>query len=94
MQIGWAGEFFVSEKYFEGNKILIALAVLLGFNALYLAANWWAKTGAPDSEESLILDGRVRARNGSPVQRLAWSPWRSRSPRGFWISRRSRNARG
>jgi Predicted membrane protein (DUF2339) len=43
MQIGWAGKFFESEKYFEGNKILIALAVLLGFIALYLAANWWAK---------------------------------------------------
>ncbi len=66
MQISWADEFFISEKYFEGNKILIALAVLLGFNALYLAANWWAKTWRPldlDSEESLIFGiGRVRAR--------------------------------
>lgn len=43
MQIGWADEFFTSKKYFEGNKILIALGVLLGFNALYLAAAWWAK---------------------------------------------------
>jgi len=43
MQIGWADEFFSREKYFEGNKILIALAILLGFNALYLAAAWWAK---------------------------------------------------
>jgi hypothetical protein len=43
MQIGWVGKFFISEKYFEGNKILIPLAVLLGFNALYLVANWWAK---------------------------------------------------
>ncbi len=43
MQIGWAEKFFVSEKYFEGNKILVALAVLLGFNALWLAANGWAK---------------------------------------------------
>jgi hypothetical protein len=43
MQIGWADKFFVSEKYFDGNKILIALAVLLGFNALYLLAAWWAK---------------------------------------------------
>ena len=38
MQIGWAGEFFVAGQYFEGNKILIALTVLLGFNMLYLAA--------------------------------------------------------
>jgi hypothetical protein len=43
MQIGWANEFFTSGKYFEGNKILIALAVLLGFNALYVAAAWWDK---------------------------------------------------
>lgn len=43
MQIGWAGEFFEREEYFAGNKILIALAVLLGFNLLYLAAGWWAR---------------------------------------------------
>jgi hypothetical protein len=43
MQIGWVDKFFEPEKYFEGNKIFIALAVLLGFNALYLAANWLAK---------------------------------------------------
>ncbi len=43
MQIGWAGNFFVSEKYFEGNKILIALAVFVGFNALYLVAAWAAR---------------------------------------------------
>src|SRR5204863_8295429 len=38
MQIGWADKFFEAEKYIEGDKILIALAVLLGFNALYLTA--------------------------------------------------------
>jgi len=43
MQIGWAGKFFETEKYFEGNKILVALAVLLGFNVLYLGAAWAAK---------------------------------------------------
>jgi hypothetical protein len=43
MQIGWAEAFFSRERYFEGNKILIALGVLLGFNVLYLAAAWWAK---------------------------------------------------
>ena len=46
LQIGWAGNFFTSEKYFEGSKIFIALVVLLGFNALYLAANWLAKRRA------------------------------------------------
>ncbi len=43
MQIGWAGKFFETGKYFEGDKILIALAVLLGFNMLYLAASGWSK---------------------------------------------------
>jgi type II secretory pathway pseudopilin PulG len=43
MQIGWAGKFFVSEKYFEGGKIFTALGVLLGFSALWLAAGWQAK---------------------------------------------------
>lgn len=46
MQLGWAGEFFESQKYFSGNKIFIALGVLAGFNALYLAATWWAKRKA------------------------------------------------
>jgi hypothetical protein len=43
LEIGWAGEFFVKGKYFEGDKIFIALGVLLGFNALWLADSGWAK---------------------------------------------------
>src|SRR5262249_38273058 len=43
MQVGWANEFFVAEHYADGNKIFIALAVLLGFCLLYLAAAWQAK---------------------------------------------------
>jgi len=43
LQIGWLGNFFVSGKYFEGDKIFTPLAVLLGFTALWLAANWLAK---------------------------------------------------
>lgn len=43
MQLGWSGEFFESQKYFAGDKIFTALGVLAGFNALYLAAAWWAK---------------------------------------------------
>src|SRR5665213_3096441 len=46
MQIGWVDKFFASEKYFEGDKILVALAVLLGFNALWLAANGFARRRA------------------------------------------------
>ncbi len=44
MQIGWAGKFFETGRYFEGNKILVALSVLFGFNALCLAAVAWSKT--------------------------------------------------
>ncbi len=44
LQIGWAGKFFVSGQYFTGDKIFIALVVLLGFNALWLAANGLAKS--------------------------------------------------
>ena len=43
MQIGWAEKFFVAEKYFASNKILIALGVLLGFTLLYSAAVGWAR---------------------------------------------------
>jgi uncharacterized membrane protein len=43
MQIGWSDKFFEPEKYFVGDKIFITLAVLLGFNLLFLAANWLAK---------------------------------------------------
>jgi uncharacterized membrane protein len=46
LQIGWTDKFFVSEKYFEENKILVALGVLLGFNLLWLAGNWLAKRRA------------------------------------------------
>jgi len=37
-QIGWIGNFFVAEKYFVGHKVLIAMAVFGGIEALFLAA--------------------------------------------------------
>jgi len=43
LQIGWSAKFFEPEKYFEGDKIFITLSVLLGFNLLYLGANWLAR---------------------------------------------------
>ena len=43
MQIGWVGAFFVPERYFAGNKVLIFMAVFIGFEALFLAATAWAK---------------------------------------------------
>ena len=69
MQMGWAGEFFQSEKYFEGDKIFIALGVLLGFNALYLAAAWWAKK---KSESNWWLAGSAL---GLAAVALAFTGW-------------------
>jgi uncharacterized membrane protein len=43
MQIGWAAKFFAAESYFEGNKVLIPMTILLGFVALFTAAAAWAK---------------------------------------------------
>src|SRR6266404_7580966 len=37
-QIGWIGTFFVSEKYFDGNKVLVVMAVFAGFQTLFLGA--------------------------------------------------------
>src|SRR6266404_4414806 len=42
-QIGWIGTFFVSEKYFDGNKVLVVMAVFVGFQTLFLGALAWAK---------------------------------------------------
>ena len=69
MQIGWAGEFFSRERYFEGNKILIALGVLLGFNVLYLAAAWWAKQRS--QLDWWLTGAQARARgDGADLHRL------------------------
>jgi hypothetical protein len=43
MQFAWVGAFFVPEKYFAGNKLLIFMAVFVGFQALFLAAAAWSK---------------------------------------------------
>jgi hypothetical protein len=51
MQFAWVAAFFVPEKYFAGNKILIFMAVFAGFQALFLAAAAWAKrTGKANTE--------------------------------------------
>src|SRR5207244_10340247 len=43
--------FFVPEKYFAGNKVLVAMAVFAGFQGLFLAAVGWAKrTGKMNHE--------------------------------------------
>ena len=43
MQFAWVGAFFVPEKYFAGNRVLIFMAVFVGFQALFLTAAAWAK---------------------------------------------------
>ena len=43
MQFAWVGAFFVSEKYFAGNRVLIFMAVFVAFQTLFLAAAAWAK---------------------------------------------------
>jgi uncharacterized membrane protein len=78
MQVGWTATFFVSEKYFEGNKILVALGVLLGFNALFLAGSWWSKLRkAPDGEISpmSINQWLAGATLGLVAVALAFTGW-------------------
>src|SRR5438477_10088296 len=43
MQLAWITTFFIPEKYFAGNKVLVVMAVLAGFQGLFLAAVAWAK---------------------------------------------------
>jgi len=51
MQFAWVAAFFVPEKYFAGNKVLVFMAVFAGFEALFLAASAWSKrTGKANSE--------------------------------------------
>ncbi len=41
MQVGWLAKFFSAGRYFEGNGVLIAMAVFGGFALLFAAASWW-----------------------------------------------------
>src|SRR5207244_7722309 len=53
MQFAWITTFFVPEKYFAGNKVLVVMAVFAGFQGLFLAAVAWAKrTGKMNRELS------------------------------------------
>src|SRR6266480_2721779 len=51
MQFAWVGTFFVPEKYFAGNKVLVVMAVFAGFQVLFLAAVAWSKSTAKLSPE-------------------------------------------
>jgi hypothetical protein len=58
MQFAWGATFFVPEKYFVGNKVLVAMAVFAGFQALFLAAVAWSKrTGKMNRELSACALG-------------------------------------
>jgi len=51
MQFAWVATFFVPEKYFAGNKVLVVMAVFAGFQGLFLAAVAWARrTGKVNHE--------------------------------------------
>lgn len=46
MQIGWAGSFFLKEKYFVDNRVLIPMSIFLGFELLFCAALASIKRGS------------------------------------------------
>src|SRR5205814_875065 len=77
MQVGWANEFFQTERYFDGQKIFIALGVLLGFNVLYVATSWWAKAqrdtngAAPEPAKPLSVEAIAAIASRKGLQ----SPW-------------------
>src|SRR5438093_1817916 len=51
MQFAWVATFFVPEKYFADNKVLVMMAVFAGFQGLFLAAVAWARrTGKVNHE--------------------------------------------
>src|SRR5262249_4573628 len=51
MQFAWVAAFFVPERYFVANKVLVFMAVFAGFQALFLTAATWAKrTGKANTE--------------------------------------------
>jgi hypothetical protein len=53
MQFAWITTFFVPEKYFAGNKVLVVMGVFAGFQGLFLAATAWAKRTARMNHELL-----------------------------------------
>jgi hypothetical protein len=81
MQIGWVDRFFVDGHYSEGNKILVALTVLLGFQVLYLLGVAWTRrrgrTNAWLSGSTLALAGVALGFTGwfLTFASLAQRPW-------------------
>jgi len=52
MQIGWVTQFFLREEYFLGDKVLVPMAIFLGFELLFCAALVSTKRGSK-SENAL-----------------------------------------
>jgi Predicted membrane protein (DUF2339) len=46
MQIAWVTQFFLREEYFLANKVLVPMAIFLGFELLFCAALGTAKRGS------------------------------------------------
>jgi hypothetical protein len=46
MQIAWVGNFFLREKYFLDNKVLVPMSIFLGFELLFAAVLLVTKRGA------------------------------------------------
>src|SRR6266487_2026330 len=46
MQIGWVTQFFLREEYFLGNRVLVPMAIFLGFELLFCAAFVSTKRGS------------------------------------------------
>ena len=53
MQFAWVTTFFVPEKYFAGNKVLVFMAVFVGFQALFLVPVAWARRNGKMNHELL-----------------------------------------
>src|SRR5207244_11287864 len=79
MQVGWADKFFEAKRYFEGDKIFIALGVLLGFNVLYLAASWWSRF----REKALSPTGMVESELAEALPVAQMRRWFWGSALGF-----------
>ena len=75
MQLSWIATFFVPEKYFAGNKVLVVMAVFAGFQALFLAAVGWAKrTGKMNRELFVCALGLAAVAMFSAFYLLSFQP--------------------
>ena len=84
MQIGWTAEFFRPELYYEGNKVLITMAVLIEFSGLYLAAGASLTVSDCTISNNTLIDGADRWSVGDRRDSLSVIPL-STGSRESWI---------